>query len=101
MALTDEQKMQIIKEATASGYKGSFQELFDQQSKDYRKEILSETDLVVSIEAAETNYWKRYVNHNGLCFGINDFGKSAPYKEIFNHFSLNQENIIKKIKQKL
>jgi hypothetical protein len=31
MALTDEQKMQIIKEATASGYKGSFQELFDQQ----------------------------------------------------------------------
>ncbi len=77
------------------------QELFDQQSKDYRKEILSETDLVVSIEAAETNYWKRYVNHNGLCFGINDFGKSAPYKEIFNHFSLNQENIIKKIKQKL
>ena len=31
MALTDEQKMQIIKEATASGYKGSFQDLFDQQ----------------------------------------------------------------------
>lgn len=31
MALTDEQKMQIIKEATASGYKGSFLELFDQQ----------------------------------------------------------------------
>ena len=31
MALTDEQKMQIIKEATAQGYKGSFQELFDQQ----------------------------------------------------------------------
>ena len=31
MALTDEEKMQIIKQATSEGYKGSFQELFDQQ----------------------------------------------------------------------
>ena len=27
-------------------------------------------------------------------FGINDFGKSAPYKEIYNHFNLNTENIM-------
>ena len=63
--------------------------------------FLAETGLIVSIEASETNYWKKYTGVNGLNFGINDFGKSAPYKEIYDHFELNSENIIKKIKDKL
>ena len=77
------------------------QELFDQQSKDYKNKILTETELVVSIEASETDYWKKYTGTNGLNFGINDFGKSAPYKKIYDHFELEAEKIIKKIKEKL
>ena len=77
------------------------QELFDQQSEGYKNKILNETELVVSIEASETHYWKKYTGSNGLNFGINDFGKSAPYKDIYDHFELNPESIIKKIKQKL
>jgi transketolase len=77
------------------------QELFDQQSKDYKSKILTETQLVVSIEASETNYWKKYTGNKGLNFGINDFGKSAPYKEIYDYFGLSVENIISKIKEKL
>ncbi len=77
------------------------QELFDQQSKVYKNKILNETKLVVSIEASETDYWKKYTGNNGMNFGINDFGKSAPYKDIYNHFELNSEIIAKKIKKKL
>ena len=77
------------------------QELFDQQSENYKNKILGETKLVVSIEASETHYWKKYTGVNGLNIGINDFGKSAPCKEIFNHFELNSESIAKKIKEKL
>ena len=76
-------------------------ELFDQQSEIYRNKILGETNLVVSIEASETNYWKKYTGTNGLNFGVNDFGKSAPYKQIYDHFGLNSENIIRKIREKL
>ncbi len=76
-------------------------ELFDQQSEGYRNKILAETSLVVSIEASETDYWKKYTGSNGLNFGINDFGKSAPYKTIYNHFSLDTESIVKKIREKL
>ena len=76
-------------------------ELFDQQSEGHKNKILSETDLVVSIEASETDYWKKYTGKNGLNFGINDFGKSAPHKQIYDYFGLNIENIIKKIKEKL
>ena len=77
------------------------QELFDQQNNDYKSKILNETELVVSVEASETNYWKKYTGINGLNFGINNFGKSAPYKEIYSHFELSSESIIKKIKDKL
>ena len=77
------------------------QKLFDQQSEGYKNQILNESKLVVSIEASETNYWKKYTGNYGLNFGINDYGKSAPYKDIYNHFELNTENITKKIKEKL
>ena len=77
------------------------QELFDQQKEDYRRKILKETELVVSIEASETNFWKKYTGQDGLNFGINNFGKSAPYKEIYDNFELNIESITKKIKKKL
>ena len=75
--------------------------LFDQQSDEYKNKILKETSLVVSIEASETHYWKKYTGSNGLNFGIDDFGKSAPYKQIYDHFELNLESITKKIKEKL
>ena len=76
-------------------------ELFDQQSEGHKNKILSETDLVVSIEASETDCWKKYTGKNGLNFGVNDFGKSAPHNQIYDYFGLNSENIIKKIKEKL
>ena len=67
------------------------QELFDRQSVDYKNEILNETELVISIEASETDYWKKYTGKKGLNFGVDDFGKSAPYKEIYNHFGLDRK----------
>ena len=75
--------------------------LFDQQSEGYKNKILNETKFVVSIEASETHYWKKYTGKNGLNFGIDDFGKSAPYKKIYDHFGLNLEKITEKIKKKL
>jgi len=77
------------------------QELFDQQSEDYKNKVLGETKLTVSIEASETNYWKKYTGIHGLNFGIDEYGRSAPYKEIYNHFNLSSQSIIKKIKEKL
>jgi transketolase len=72
------------------------QDLFDLQSKSYKEKILGETKFKISIEAASTDCWKKYVGTEGLTFGINTFGKSAPYKEIYKHFGLTVENISKK-----
>jgi transketolase len=73
-------------------------ELFDLQSKSYKQKILDEAKFKISIEAATTDCWKKYVGIHGLTFGIDKFGKSAPYKEIYKHFELTPKNISKKTK---
>ena len=74
-------------------------DLFDLQSNSYKQKILEETKIKVSIEAASTDCWKKYVGNNGLTFGIDTFGKSAPYKEIYKHFGLTATNIASKSKK--
>ncbi len=76
-------------------------EIFDLQNDNYKSEILTKNLMKVSIEASETSYWKKYTGTNGLNFGIDGFGKSAPYKDIYDHFKLNEENIVNKIKEKM
>ena len=73
-------------------------DIFDKQSSSYKKKILGETKFKISIEAASTDCWKKYIGTDGLTFGIETFGKSAPYKEIYKYFGLTVENISKKTK---
>ena len=75
------------------------QDLFDVQSNSYQQKIINETKIKVSIEAASTDCWKKYVGKDGLSFGIDTFGKSAPYKEIYKHFGLTSANIASKSKR--
>ena len=76
-------------------------EIFDLQNDNYKSEILTKNVMKISIEASETGYWKKYTGTNGLNFGIDGFGKSAPYKDIYDHFKLNEVNIVNKIKEKM
>ena len=74
------------------------QEIFEQQEQSYKNVILNEANFVITIEAGSTDSWHKFVKNKGLNFGIDDFGKSAPYKEIYNYFGLTVENIVKKTK---
>jgi len=73
--------------------------LFDLQSNSYKNKILNETKYKISIEAGSSNYWKKYVGDNGEIFGIDEFGKSAPYKDIYKYFGLTSTKIISKSKK--
>ena len=78
-------------------------ELFDLQSKLYKNKILNETKFKISIEAGSSDCWKKYVDSKGITFGINEFGKSAPYKDIYKYFGLEStsiKNITKKLLKK-
>ncbi len=77
-------------------------EIFDSQNDSYKSEILTRNLLKVSIEASEMNYWKKYTGDDGLNFGINKFGKSAPYKDIYEakNLSDNVYRLEKEIEKK-
>ena len=74
------------------------QEIFFKQSKDYKNNILNETNYKISIEAGRSDTWSKFVGEKGLSFGVEDFGKSAPYKEIFKDFKLTANEISNKTK---
>ena len=40
-------------------------------------------------------------NKNNFFVGINDFGASAPAPDLYKHFGITVENIVKKVKEKL
>ncbi len=74
-------------------------ELFDLQSNSYKNKILNETKVKISIEAGSSDCWKKYVGSNGITFGVDEFGKSAPYKDIYKHFGLEVSSISNKTKK--
>ena len=75
------------------------QELFDAQSNNYKNNILNETEAKISIEAGSTFGWKKYTGNSGKELGINSFGKSGPYKKVYEHFKLTSNNVIKQAKE--
>jgi len=71
------------------------QELFDKQSKEYREKIIDKESIKISIEAGSILGWEKYVGPNGISLGMKSFGKSAPYKKIYEHFNLTSDNVVK------
>ena len=69
-------------------------ELFDDQPEDYKLRILGETELKISIEASQPMSWKKYVGKNGATLGIEGFGKSAPYKDVYEYFKLTDDDVV-------
>ncbi len=71
-------------------------EIFDEQPKSYQSKILDETKCKISIEASHPMSWKKYIGDNGISLGIEEFGKSAPYKEVYKYFKLTDDDVVKK-----
>jgi transketolase len=69
-------------------------ELFAQQSKEYRDSVLPPDVPRVSIEAAHTMSWYRWVGSNGVVLGIDRYGASAPYETIFTELGLTVDKVV-------
>jgi len=77
------------------------QELFDKQSDNFKRNILDEESLIVTIEAGNVSSWKKYLGGKGMSLGIDRFGESAPYKKVYEHLNLSVEKIVLTIQEKL
>jgi transketolase len=76
-------------------------ELFAAQDEEYRESVLPTVDpsqiLRVSIEAGSTLGWERHTMVQGLRFGMDGFGASAPAPDLFKHFGLTADAIAPKV----
>jgi len=70
-------------------------ELFEAQPESYRRQVLPEGMRArVAVEAGVSLGWERYVGDKGVVLGINRFGASAPYKEVYKLVGLTVENVV-------
>ncbi len=69
-------------------------ELFASQPKEYRDAVLPPGVPRLAVEAAHPMPWYRWVGDQGAVMGIERFGASAPYQEIYAAFGLTVDNIV-------
>ena len=76
-------------------------ELFEAQSAQYRKSVIGKAPVRIAVEAAVSQGWQRFIGEDGIFIGMNGFGASAPYEELYKHFGITPQAIFKAAKAKL
>lgn len=70
-------------------------ELFAAQSAEYRESVLpTRVTARISVEAASTFGWERWTGRDGVSLGIDRFGESAPYKQLYEMAGLTTDHIL-------
>lgn len=68
-------------------------EVFDAQPKDYKLSVIPDGIPAMSVEVMSTLGWEKYSHEQ---FGLNRFGASGPYKEVYKKFEFTPEGIAKR-----
>ena len=72
--------------------------LFAAQPADYRREVLPGGVFTVSVEAGSTMGWDRWVGASGASIGIDRFGASAPFQEIFRRYGVSSKAVCEAVR---
>lgn len=69
-------------------------ELFADQEAAYRDHVLPPSLTArVAVEAGRTLGWERFIGPQGVALGVDGFGASAPYAEVFAHYGLTAQHV--------
>ena len=75
-------------------------ELFERQSAEYKAAVFPpEVRARLSVEAGASLGWSKYIGPDGDTVAHDDFGASAPYKEILKHFGFTVDNVVAKARE--
>ena len=75
-------------------------ELFGQQDESYRASVLG-TALRVGVEAGVSMGWDRWLGPDGIFIGMNSFGASAPFQDLYRHFGITSDAIVAAVKKRI
>ncbi|MDR3444422.1 MULTISPECIES: transketolase [unclassified Dyella] len=75
-------------------------ELFDAQPMEYREAILPGWCRArVAVEAATSDFWRKYVGLDGDVVGMTSFGASAPAAQLFEQFGFTVTHVVDTVKR--
>ena len=60
---------------------------------DKRTAIIGKAPVKVAVEAAIRQGWDAIIGSDGIFVGMDGFGASAPYKELYRHFGITPEAV--------
>ncbi len=73
-------------------------DLFLDQPAHYRDEVLGPGSLRIAVEAASGFGWERWTTLDGAIVGMRGFGASGPYQDLYQHFNITPEAVVKTVK---
>jgi transketolase len=76
-------------------------ELFLAQPEAVRCAVIGSAKVNVAVEAAVRQGWDAIIGSGGVFIGMNTFGASAPYKELYKHFGITPEAVAEAALKKL
>lgn len=77
-------------------------DVFEAQDAAYREAVLPRSVAArIAVEAGVTDGWMKYVGLDGKVIGIDSFGESAPAAEVFKHFDLTTDRIVRTVEELL
>ncbi|HET9715568.1 MAG TPA: transketolase [Pseudolabrys sp.] len=68
-------------------------ELFLAQDESYRRAMVGNSRIRIGVEAAVRQGWDSVIGSDGIFIGMNTFGASAPYKELYKKFGITAEMV--------
>ncbi len=73
-------------------------ELFAGQSEEYRSDVIPPTvRFRLAVEAAHPMPWRQWVGDHGDVLGMEQFGKSAPAAQLFEHFGFTVDHVVERV----
>jgi len=74
--------------------------LFDQQDQAYKDSVLlPDVKNRVAVEAGSKLGWEKWVGDKGRIIGLDRFGESGKFEDIYKHLGFSVENVIKNVKE--
>ncbi|MDE1160791.1 MAG: transketolase [Acidobacteriaceae bacterium] len=73
--------------------------IFEEQTAEYKDSIFPKTTKVISVEAAATQSWYKYVGRDGYAIGIDRFGASAPGPLVLEKLGISVAHVVEVAKK--
>jgi transketolase len=73
--------------------------VFDRQGAAYQDAVLPRGLPAVAVEAAQPDFWRKYVGREGVVVGMSGYGESAPAPALYAHFGITAERVVEAVQR--